>query len=226
MESRTGGSGSATPATGSRRVYRAVKRVFDLVGALVALIIVSPLLGLVAVIIAIQCGRPVLYRGKRIGLEGKPFRILKFRTMVPEAEKLGTSTTALHDPRLTRIGGALRKYKIDEFPQLLNVISGDMSLVGPRPQVERYTRLYSESDKEVLSVRPGITDYASIRFVNLDQLVGDSDADQKYRTEIEPAKNRLRLKYVHEMSFRTDVKICVLTALQLLRIRRIWSIDN
>lgn len=224
--SRTRGGCSARPAGRSGRAYRPTKRVLDVVGALAALIVLSPVLGLVAVLVVTQCGKPVLYRGERMGLEGKPFHILKFRTMVPDAERLGTSTTALHDSRLTRIGSVLRKYKIDELPQLLNVISGDMSLVGPRPQVERYTRLYSDSDKEMLSVRPGITDYASIRFVNLDQLMGDSDVDQKYRTEIEPEKNRLRLKYVREMSFHTDLRILILTAMQMLRIRRIWNIDN
>lgn len=125
------------------------------------------------------------------------------------------STMAFHDPRLTCIGGVLRKYKIDGLPRLLTVTSVDMSLVRLRPQVERYARLYSDLHREVLSLCPGMADYASIRFVNLDQLLGDGDADQRYRVEIEPGNNRLRLEHVRKMSSRRDLRDVPATLLEV-----------
>jgi lipopolysaccharide/colanic/teichoic acid biosynthesis glycosyltransferase len=143
--------------------------------------------------------------------------------MVLDAETKGGHSTAMNDPRLTRIGKSLRRYKLDELPQLINVLIGEMSVVGPRPQVEKYTSLYNEEEKTILSVRPGLTDYASIRFINLDKILGDEEVDRKYREEIEPEKNRLRLKYVLERSFLVDMKIIVLTVSSLLRIRSLWN---
>jgi lipopolysaccharide/colanic/teichoic acid biosynthesis glycosyltransferase len=165
----------------------------------------------------------VFYRGTRIGRNGKPFRIFKFRTMVVDAEKKGGQSTAMNDPRLTKVGKVLRKYKLDELPQLINVFAGEMSLVGPRPQVEKYTSLYNAEEKEILSVRPGLTDYASIRFVHLDKLLGDEEVDRRYREEIEPEKNKLRLKYVRERCFLVDLKILIFTVFRLLRIRSLWN---
>jgi lipopolysaccharide/colanic/teichoic acid biosynthesis glycosyltransferase len=146
--------------------------------------------------------------------------------MVPDAEKMGGLSTALNDPRLTKIGAFLRKYKIDELPQLINVLIGDMSIVGPRPQFEKYTKLYNDEEKIILMVKPGITDYASIRFINLDKILGDEKVDEKYLREIEPEKNRLRIKYAREHSFWVDCRIIVLTMLQMLRIRSVWNIGN
>jgi lipopolysaccharide/colanic/teichoic acid biosynthesis glycosyltransferase len=146
--------------------------------------------------------------------------------MVPEAEEKGGPSTALNDPRLTKIGVFLRKYKLDELPQFINVLIGDMSVVGPRPQVEQYTKLYKDEEKIILTVKPGVTDYASIRFINLDQILGDERVDDKYLREIEPEKNRLRIKYAKEHSFRIDCKIIFLTMLQLSRIRSLWNIGH
>jgi lipopolysaccharide/colanic/teichoic acid biosynthesis glycosyltransferase len=144
--------------------------------------------------------------------------------MVVDAEKIGGPSTALNDPRLTKIGKFLRKYKFDELPQLFNVFKGDMSLVGPRPQVEKYTNLYLEEEKIILSVRPGITDYASIHFINLDAVLGDENVDEKYMREIEPVKNLLRIKYAREHNLATDLIILWMTFLQMLKIKSKWNI--
>jgi len=202
------------------------KRLFDFLSAFITLIVLSPLFLAMAVMIKKESPGPVFYRGIRSGLSGKPFRIFKFRTMVPNAEKMGGPSTALNDPRLTKIGVFLRKYKLDELPQLINVLNGDMSIVGPRPQVEKYTKLYNDEEKIILTVRPGVTDYASIRFINLDQILGDEKVDEKYLREIEPEKNRLRIKYAKEHSFWVDCRILLLTMLQMLRIRSVWNIGN
>lgn len=157
---------------------------------------------------------------------GNPFRIFKFRTMVVDAEKIGGPSTALNDPRLTRIGKFLRKYKIDELPQLINILTGEMSFVGPRPQVEKYTKLYNDEEQIILSVHPGLTDYASIELINLDQILGDDAVDEKYLREIEPEKNRLRMKYAREHSFLIDFKIILMTLTQMFKIESLWNIKK
>lgn len=203
-----------------------LKRAFDFFGALAFIILLAPLLLLFGIWVKVDSPGSVFYRGIRTGRYGKPFRIFKFRTMVANAEKVGGPSTALNDPRITRIGRFLRKYKFDELPQLFNILLGDMSFVGPRPQVERYTQLYNDEEKIMLEVRPGLTDYASIEFINLDQLLGDDDVDEKYLREIEPEKNRLRMKYAREHSLLVDLKIIYMTVLQLMRIKSIWNIKN
>lgn len=202
------------------------KRAFDVVVSLTSLVLLSPVLLYIAIRIKCESAGPVFYRGVRTGLHGKPFRILKFRTMVPDAENLGGPSTALNDPRLTRFGAFLRKYKLDELPQFINVLLGNMSIVGPRPQVEQYTKLYSNEEKIILSVKPGITDYASLHFINLDKILGDRDVDEKYLREIEPQKNLLRVKYAREHSFLVDSKILFLTAFQMLKIRSDWKVEE
>jgi lipopolysaccharide/colanic/teichoic acid biosynthesis glycosyltransferase len=163
-------------------------------------------------------GGPVFYRGRRIGLYGKPFRIYKFRTMVVEAEKMGASSTADDDPRITKIGKYLRKYKIDELPQLINILAGEMSIVGPRPEVQFYTDLYTEDEKVILSVKPGLTDWASIWNPNEGAiLTGSDDPDRMYLEKIRPEKIRLQLKYVRERSFVNDLKIIMSTLKTILR---------
>ena len=194
--------------------------------SLIALIVLSPVLVFLALIIKCESRGPIFYRGIRSGLNGTPFRILKFRTMVPDAEKIGGPSTGLNDPRLTRTGAFLRKYKLDELPQFINVLSGTMSIVGPRPQVEQYTKLYNDEEKVILSVKPGITDYASLHFINLDQLLGDHNVDDRYRQEIEPVKNRLRIKYATEQSFLVDCKIILHTILRVLKIESAWNIEK
>ena len=189
--------------------------------ASLGLMLFSPLMIFVALLIRLDSPGPVFYLGIRVGLNGKKFKIFKFRTMVENAEKIGGLSTALNDPRLTKIGRFLRKYKLDELPQLINIIIGTMSFVGPRPQVEKYTNLYNEEEKTMLSVKPGITDYASIKFINQDQILGDESVDTKYLLEIEPEKNNLRIQYAKEQSFLIDLKILFITFVQILRIRSI-----
>jgi lipopolysaccharide/colanic/teichoic acid biosynthesis glycosyltransferase len=138
------------------------KRLFDFLCSLLGLVFLSPVLFWVSWKIKREDGGPVFYRGVRVGLKGRLFRIYKFRTMVVYAEKLGPSSTSAEDPRITRIGQTLRKYKLDELPQLINVLAGDMSFVGPRPEVQRFTDMYMDEEKTILTVRPGITDWASL----------------------------------------------------------------
>jgi len=181
------------------------------------LFVLGPFLFFIALRIKNEDGDPVFYRGVRVGLHGKPFRIYKFRTMVVDAEKLGASSTSDDDARITRIGKILRKYKLDELPQLINVLVGDMSLVGPRPEVKKFTDLYTEEEKVLLTVRPGITDLASLW--NPDEgalLKGSVDPDKDYMEKIRPEKIRLQLKYVRERSFWTDIKIILLTLKTIL----------
>ena len=188
------------------------KRVFDIVAAAVGLLFLSPFLFFIALRIRREDSGPVFYRGERVGLHGKPFRIFKFRTMVVDAERLGASSTSDDDQRITSIGKFLRKYKLDELPQLINVLIGDMSLVGPRPEVKKFTDMYTNEEMAILSVRPGITDWASIW--NSDEgaiLAGNTDPDRDYLEKIRPEKIRLQLKYVREQSFWTDIKIIFLT---------------
>jgi lipopolysaccharide/colanic/teichoic acid biosynthesis glycosyltransferase len=197
-----------------------MKRFFDIIISVMGLIILSPLLLCIAYCIHREDGGPVFYRGERVGLHGKPFRIFKFRTMVVNAEKIGGPSTPDDDQRITRIGRKLRKHKLDELPQLLNVFWGDMSLVGPRPEVKRYTDMFTTEEKAILSVRPGITDWASIW--NPDEgsiLAGAADPEAAYLELIRPTKVTLQLKYVREQSWDTDLKILWETMIVLVNPR-------
>lgn len=190
-----------------------LKRAFDVLISLSALVVLSPLMLAIALLIKAGDGGPVLYRGRRVGYQGKQFHMLKFRTMVVDAEKRGGSSTADDDPRITRVGRFLRKFKLDEFPQLINVLKGDMSLVGPRPEVQEYVDMYSEEERAILSVRPGITDWASLW--NSDEgalLAGAENPEAVYRDRIRPVKVRLQLHYVRSQSLATDLYILALTA--------------
>ncbi|HEX6750220.1 MAG TPA: sugar transferase [Longimicrobium sp.] len=192
------------------RGYAAAKRAFDLAAAAAGVVALSPLLLSVALAVKLDSRGPLFYRGERIGLGGRRFRIFKFRTMRPDAERMGT-TTALGDPRITRVGRFLRRYKLDELPQLLNVLSGEMSVVGPRPEVEEHTREYAGDELEILTVKPGITDYSSIRFVALDEVLGSEDPHTLFVTRYRAEKNRLRVEYVRNRSFAEDLRIIFLT---------------
>lgn len=200
-----------------RRIYVLLKRVMDVVGAMAGILVLAPLLILIAVVVKLTSQGPVFYRGVRAGLYGKPFRIFKFRTMVDNAESLGGATTSTNDQRVTRIGALLRRTKLDELPQFLNVLAGDMSLVGPRPEVLEYTSQYKGEEKYILSMRPGITDYASIEFADLDDLVGSTDPDKYFREHILPRKNALRVKYVKEWSLGSDFGILWATFLRVMK---------
>lgn len=184
------------------------KRFFDLCFSFFGLILLSPVGGLISLLVKLDSNGSLFYRGVRVGLHGKPFRIFKFRTMVKDAEKLGASSTSDDDKRITQIGRFLRKYKLDELPQLINVLKGDMSLVGPRPEVKYYVDMFNEEERTILSVRPGITDWASIWNPDEGELLkGSADPDKDYLEKIRPEKIRLQLKYVQKQSFLTDLKI-------------------
>jgi lipopolysaccharide/colanic/teichoic acid biosynthesis glycosyltransferase len=194
-----------------------IKQIFDCVACILSLPILVPIFIFIAITIKIDSAGPALYRGWRTGLYGEPFRIFKFRTMVINADKIGGGTTALKDPRITRVGGLLRKYKLDELPQVLNVIKGDMSLVGPRPELIQYTELYEGDELIILNVRPGITDYSSMKFSALDKVVGTGDADRVFEETVLPEKNKLRIKYVNERTFFKDIKLILQTLYLIFR---------
>lgn len=187
-----------------------LKRLFDIGCSFLGLVVLSPLFVLVAVLIKRDSKGPVFYRGIRAnGRFGKRFKIYKFRTMFADADQMvGGPSPRQDDPRITKLGMFLRKYKINELPQLINVLRGEMSLVGPRPEVEQYVRLYSDKErKTLLSVRPGITDNASIRFHNKEELFLRGDPDKIYEEEIRPMKVTLQLYYVRNRSFWVDMRI-------------------
>ncbi len=195
-----------------------MKRIFDILCSAAGLLALGPLLAAIAIIIKREDRGPVFYRGLRVGLHGKMFRIFKFRTMIVNAEKIGPASTANEDPRITRIGKILRKYKLDELPQLFNVLLGQMSFVGPRPEVKQFTDMYTEEEKTILTIRPGITDWASIW--NSDEgsiLAGAKDPDRTYMEIIRPTKLKLQLKYAREVSFVSDLKIICLTLLAIIK---------
>jgi lipopolysaccharide/colanic/teichoic acid biosynthesis glycosyltransferase len=206
-------------------IYLVTKRAFDIAVSFSALVALAPVMAGIACAIKLESPGPVLYRGKRAGLRGKPFWMYKFRSMVVDAESIGGFSTAVDDPRLTRIGRKLRRYKLDELPQFLNVLKGEMSLVGPRPQVFFYTDRYVGEEKAILLVKPGITDFASLYFSDMDATLGSGDVDDRYAETVEPVKNRLRLRYVRERSMLVDVRILIETACKLIGIDNATGLD-
>src|SRR5436853_840959 len=185
-----------------------MKRLFDVVASLVALILLAPLLLVIALAIKITAAGPILYGGERAGRFGRPFRMWKFRSMVVGADRRGPASTAVDDVRVTPVGALMRKYKLDELPQLFNVLRGEMSLVGPRPQVVWAVARYSDAEREVLSVRPGITDLASLSFANEGEILkGSVDPDRTYFERIHPEKMRLALEYVRTRTMLLDLRI-------------------
>lgn len=185
-----------------------MKRVFDIVCSFFGLLLLSPLLLIVALLVVTTSRGGVFYRQVRVGRNFRNFKILKFRSMRPDSDKKGLLTVGSKDNRVTKVGYFIRKYKIDELPQLINVLVGDMSFVGPRPEVPKYVEMYNEEQRKVLSVRPGITDYASIEYRNENDILAKSDnPEQTYIDEVMPAKLKLNLRYISEMSFKTDLKI-------------------
>ena len=196
---------------------RVIKRVIDFVLALFATIILSPLLLVISLLIVIDDGFPVFYRAYRGGYKNKSFKIFKFRSMVKNADKIGGGTTALNDDRITKIGHFIRKTKIDEFANLFNILRGEMSFIGPRPELLQYTEQYEGVEKYIFEVRPGITDYSSDIFINLDEIVGDENADEMYEKYVLKNKNALRVKYAAEVSFTTDVKLFFKTVFDVVK---------
>jgi len=172
---------------------------------------------LIAVAIIVESGFPVFYRADRGGYLGKTFRIYKFRSMVKNADQIGGGTTALHDSRITKVGNFLRKTKLDEIAQLINIIKGEMSFVGPRPELLQYTKQYTGAEQCILKVRPGITDYSSIEFINFDEIVGDGNADEMYEKYVLKKKNQLRIKYTATVSFKTDCQLFFQTVFKTIK---------
>ena len=195
-----------------------VKRCFDVVVSLTAIVILLPLLLLIALWIKADSRGNVLYKQIRVGKGGKDFGILKFRTMRPDSDSKGLLTVGGHDPHITKAGYVLRKYKLDELPQLFNVLAGQMSLVGPRPEVRKYVSCYSAEQLKVLNVKPGITDYASIYYSNENEILAQSaHPEQTYVQEIMPHKLALNLKYIQEAGIITDLKIIAGTVAKIVR---------
>lgn len=194
-----------------------IKRLFDIFFSLIGLVLLLPIFLLIAIIIIADSRGGVFYRQTRVGKDAKDFRLFKFRSMRTDADKKGLLTVGGKDSRITRVGYYIRKYKVDELPQLINVLIGDMSLVGPRPEVRKYTDLYNSEQQKVLSVKPGITDYASIEYSNENELLGKaSDPEKVYIEEIMPAKLKLNLKYIAEQGVLTDMKIIWMTFVKIL----------
>ncbi len=195
---------------------RIFKRCLDFTIALVAIIVLLPIIVIFSLAVLIDDGFPVFYTPLRGGYKGKSFKIIKYRTMVNGADKIGGGTTALNDPRITRVGSILRKVKADEIVQIFNVLNGTMSLVGPRPELLQYTEQYTEEERVIFKVRPGITDYSSLEFINLDEIVGGENADEMYEKYVLKRKNQLRIKYAEEVSLKTDFIVLVKTVRSVL----------
>lgn len=196
------------------------KRTYDLLLSGVGLLLVWPVLLALGLIIRVFDGAPVLFRQTRVGRQGRPFRILKFRTMRPNAERAGASVTQAGDPRVTRVGRWLRKTKLDELPQLWNVFTGDMSLVGPRPEVPQYVARYNAEQKRVLELRPGITDLATLLYLNEEELLrGRPDVERVYLEEVMPRKIQLTLAYAAGANLWEDTKVILRTVLPRLRLK-------
>ena len=194
-----------------------IKKWIDFCLSILLLLVLWPLYFVIAFAIVLEDGFPVFYRPLRGGYNNIPFRIFKFRSMVRNADKIGGGTTALNDPRITRVGNFLRKTKLDEIPQLFNIICGNMSFIGPRPELLKYTNLYVGEEKLILLVRPRITDFSSIEFINLDEVVGSENADEMYEKYVLKKKNQLRIKYAKEVSFSTDINLFIRTIWHVVR---------
>lgn len=192
------------------------KRVFDVTAAAVGMVFALPLLSAVALVIRLDGRGPVLFIQERIGLRGRPFRLYKFRTMVEEADSLGGPLTVGEDPRITRVGRFLRKYKLDEWPQLINVLKGEMSLVGPRPEVPKYVALYVADQRRVLDLVPGITDPASIKYRNESRLLEAApDPERAYVEVVMPDKIRINLHYAARADAAKDIRTILKTLKRL-----------
>ena len=195
-----------------------MKRFLDIVFSLLVLAVGLPFGLVIALLIVLDSKGSVIYRQSRVGRNNVDFRLYKFRTMCVAADRGSLITVGADDARITRVGAFLRKFKIDEFPQFLNILKGEMSIVGPRPEVRKYVDLYTPEQMRVLSVRPGLTDYASIRYVNENELLATStDPEQTYIQEIMPDKLNLNLKYIDEKSLLTDAKIVLQTIVAIFK---------
>ena len=196
----------------------ATKRAFDVVVSLLALVLLSPLLGVLAIAVLLDTGRPVLFRQTRVGMYGHPFRLLKFRTMVVDAERLGANVSPTDDPRVTRTGRFLRRWYLDELPQLVNVIKGDMSLVGPRPETPEFVALFTPEERRVLTVRAGIAGPSTLAFMDEAELLAEADdAEQLYEQQILHDRVRADLSYLDQRSMAYDVRLLLAQVTAIVR---------
>ncbi|MES2568218.1 MAG: sugar transferase [Bacteroidota bacterium] len=195
-----------------------LKRIFDIIASLIGIIILFPVLLIICVLMVISCGFPLFYFQIRVGKDNRDFKLFKFRTMHLDADKKGLLTVGGRDPRVTRIGYYLRKYKLDELPQLFNVLFGSMSLVGPRPEVRKYVDLYTVDQLNVLTVKPGITDFASLEYIHENDLLAkSSNPEQTYVEEIMPAKLALNAKYIQQRGLLVDLKVIIQTIIKIVK---------
>ena len=195
-----------------------IKRIIDTIGSFIGLLVLLPVYLLVAIAIKLDSPGPVLYRQERVGRGGVPFRLFKLRTMHINADRMQIITVGERDPRITSVGFILRRFKLDELPQLINVLKGEMSLVGPRPELKKFTDLYTLEQRSVLAVRPGITDPASIHFRNENEMLeGKPDPIAYYVNEILPVKLSLNMKYLQDRSTLKDLRIIFMTALSIFK---------
>jgi lipopolysaccharide/colanic/teichoic acid biosynthesis glycosyltransferase len=193
------------------------KRIFDILFSFVGLVLLLPIFFIISVLIIFESKGGVFYLQTRVGQFGIDFKLFKFRTMFTDSDKRGLITIGMRDSRITKVGYFLRKYKLDELPQLMNVFIGNMSFVGPRPEVRKYVEMYNDHQKLVLNAKPGITDYASIQFSNENELLGNSqNPDETYISTIMPAKLELNLKYILEQGLTTDLKLIFKTILKII----------
>ena len=196
----------------------ATKRAFDVVVSLVALVLLSPLLGVLAIAVLLDTSRPVMFRQTRVGMYGHPFRLLKFRTMVVDAERLGANVSPTDDPRVTRTGRFLRRWYLDELPQLVNVIKGDMSLVGPRPETPEFVALFTPEERRVLTVRAGIAGPSTLAFMDEAELLAEADnAEQLYEQQILHDRVRADLSYLDQRSMAYDVRLLLAQVTAIVR---------
>ena len=197
---------------------KVLKRGFDFIVSLIGCIVLMPIYILIAILIKIDSRGPIFFKQKRVGQYGKIFKILKYRTMVVDAENIGKQITVGDDKRITKIGKFLRKYKLDELPQLFNVLKGEMSLVGPRPEVPKYVELYNYEEKKVLNVKPGITDFASIEYRDENEILGKVDNPEEYYINvIMKHKLELNLKYINNNNIFIDINIILKTLMKCLK---------
>lgn len=193
-------------------------RLLDIVLSLLGLLFLLPIFLILAVWIKFDSQGSIFFRQIRVGKDGRDFRIYKFRTMIVNAEKMGIITIGERDPRITNSGYFLRKYKLDELPQLINVFKGEMSFVGPRPEVRKYVEMYNQEQLKILTVKPGITDYASIEYINEDEILGKSlNPEKTYIEEIMPQKIKYNMKYINNKTVIEYFKIIFLTIIKIIK---------
>lgn len=203
-----------------KKISLIVKRLFDIIASLILLIILSPIMLIIAIAIKIDSKGPIFYRQERITKYGKKFRIFKFRTMIQDADKNGALVTIGEDPRITRVGSKIRKCRLDEFPQLINVLKGEMSFVGTRPEVEKYVDMYTDEMKATLLMPAGVTSMASIKFKDEDEIISKQTksgktVDEAYVNDILPEKMKWNLEYIEKFSILEDIKICIETVIKV-----------